>query len=567
MKAKGLLFKLAFTFYFASALNPLCAQLVTDRTKDAKPLSVLKTNDKVLRITVDGKVQRAPWMINPSIRPDIFQTSGKKVMFESRIDSITFDIDKGGCYDFVVVTNQGDSAMTRIQWVSANPLEEPSQEMLKRPASGLLSKKQAQFDIDALVYTLSEVHPNMFAACGQSDFFEAVAEVKQQIPDFVSTVELFKLAAPLVTKLGDGHTMLRFPYNEYFTPTTLRFPLFVNVKADSTLHVRNCIDNAIPQDAEILSINGKSSGELIKSMMDYASGERDFFRIERINADFPALFEMLYSSDTYNIVYRLKNSKKEVETTLQATKWTDLKPRLPQSPKPAPAKDYSFQLLENSKAAVMDFRNFNNPGKMKAFADSMFVTLREKGIKNLIIDLRNNGGGNSAVGDVLLRYISPKPFQQMGKTLVRITPTTARLIKGELTVPGWHFYNAEAEHKLIQPLTKEEGHYEGNVYLLISHHTFSSAGSFAWAFKQFGMGTVIGEESGGMNVCSGDILSYRLPVSGLYCTISFKRFWQYGANENDIHGTLPDHQVPQEEALDAALKLIKSKTIKHRIKK
>ena len=38
---------------------------------------------------------------------------------------------------------------------------------------------------------------------------------------------------------------------------------------------------------------------------------------------------------------------------------------------------------------------------MKMFADSMFVTLREKGIKNLIIDLRNNGGGNSMVGDVL----------------------------------------------------------------------------------------------------------------------------------------------------------------------
>ena len=43
---------------------------------------------------------------------------------------------------------------------------------------------------------------------------------------------------------------------------------------------------------------------------------------------------------------------------------------------------------------------------MKMFADSMFVTLREKGIKNLIIDLRNNGGGNSMVGDVLFRTFS-----------------------------------------------------------------------------------------------------------------------------------------------------------------
>ena len=82
-------------------------------------------------------------------------------------------------------------------------------------------------------------------------------------------------------------------------------------------------------------------------------------------------------------------------------------------------------------------------------------------------------------------------------------------------VPGWSFYNDESKGNFIPPLTKEEGHYEGSVYLLISHHTFSSAGSFAWAFKEFGMGTVIGEESGGMNVSFGDIIYYKLPVSGL----------------------------------------------------
>lgn len=101
--------------------------------------------------------------------------------------------------------------------------------------------------------------------------------------------------------------------------------------------------------------------------------------------------------------------------------------------------DYSFKVDEKKKVAVMDFRSFNNPQRMKMFADSMFVTLREKGIKNLIIDLRNNGGGNSMVGDVLFRYISPKPFKQMGKALVRVTPTTIRLTGRTQMVPGWSF--------------------------------------------------------------------------------------------------------------------------------
>ena len=87
-------------------------------------MQVLKTDGKVLRITVDGKEQQIPWVINPSLRPDVFETSGEEVVFRSKIDTIRFNVAKEGCYDFVVVTHQGDSAMTRIKWVSANPLEE-----------------------------------------------------------------------------------------------------------------------------------------------------------------------------------------------------------------------------------------------------------------------------------------------------------------------------------------------------------------------------------------------------------------------------------------------------------
>lgn len=62
------------------------------------------------------------------------------------------------------------------------------------------------------------------------------------------------------------------------------------------------------------------------------------------------------------------------------------------------------------------------------------------------------------------------------------------------------------------------------------------------------MGTVVGEETGGMNVSFGDILTYRLPISGLSTTLSYKRFWHYGADEQEIHGTMPDYTVPQAQA-------------------
>ncbi len=416
-------------------ISALSAQNIKDKVVN-KQLPVLKTNGKELHIITDGQQQPAAWLIDLSAHPDIFKTSAQKVTFRSSIDSITFDIQKMGIYDFVVVTNNGDSALTRIQWESTNPLEEPSQEILKRSMNGQLSKAQAQFDIDALFYTLSEVHPNLFSVCKQDELFPAIDEVKKHLPDSVSSVKLFQMVAPLVTKIGDGHTMLRFPYNDLFTSTYRRLPLFVKTMPDYTLRVINCIDNAIPQDAEVISINQWSSKKIIESMMDYASGERDFFRIERINYDFPVLFEMLYATDRYEVTYRLNGSKKTLKTTLLPATLDELKSRVPKKEQETPSSDYSFKILEKENTAIMDFRDFNDPNRMKVFADSMFTSLREKGIKNIVIDLRNNGGGDSQVGDVLFRYISRQPFKQMGKSLVRVTPTTQRLMSNNQLSSG-----------------------------------------------------------------------------------------------------------------------------------
>lgn len=523
----------------------------------AQTLPSMKADGTELQVIADGKLVIGRWSVNPALRPDIFETSASKVTFRSGIDSITFNLERGGTYDFVVITPEADSAFTHIRWVSANPLEEPSPEMLKLPASGLLTKQQASFDIDALVYTISQVHPDMFATCNQGKFLAEVARIKQQLPDSASKVDLYRLAAPLVAELGDGHTSLYFPLNDVFHRDTPRMPLSVKASPDFKIKANWCIDSIIPQGAEIISINGHSCKEMLEEMMKYVSGERDFYRLERACNDFTAFFQLLYAAPDYEVAYRPVGSKKVLTAKFQPISYDELKKQRP-SKQTAPQKPaYSFYILKKEKTAVMDFRSFNDARRMKVFADSMFRTLRKENIANLIIDVRNNGGGNSTVGDTLLRYISPYPFEQMGKALVRVTPTTQRLLGNKNIQPGWYLFNPEAEGELISPLSSEQGHYQGKVYLLTSHHTFSSASSFAWAFKQFGMGTVVGEESGGMNVSFGDILFYHLPVSRLACSISYKRFWQYGADEADIHGTLPDCSVPEEKALDTALKLIR----------
>lgn len=515
---------------------------------------VLHTISSQVKVFADGQ-ESILWYINPRLRPDVYTTSAHRVVFRSETDSLVFDVEKWGCHDFWIVVNNTDSALTRIQWVSGNPMEEPSPQILRRSTGGWLSKEQALFDLNALCYTISEVHPNMFATCGQDRFMIEKARIEAEMPDSMTKLMLYERIAPLVTMLDDGHTNVVFPFNDVFTRTTQRLPLFVETGPDRTLTALRCIDNTIPQGAEILRINGVDAKTMVQAMLPYVSGEREYYRLDRLSGVFPALFQMLYAAEKYQVEYRENGRKKPQTVMLAPATWDEMKLRMSKAEQSRSNMPYDFRILDKEKVAVMDFNSCDNIEGMRHFADSMFTALRTQGIKRLIIDVRNNGGGNSRVGDELLRYIAPEPFCQMEKTLVRVTPVTQKLANGSIPYTGWYYYGMD-NRKLIQPLTAAEGHFDGQVWLLIGHHTFSSASSFAWAFKAFHAGKTVGEETGGMGVSFGDYLIYRMPASNLACTISYKRFFLYGADEKNIHGTLPDYPIKADKALDEALRIM-----------
>ena len=519
--------------------------------------TIFHTGVNPVQLITDGTPQESGWHVSTEFNPDVLETTANEVIFISDVDTLVINnLKVWDSFDFDIVTNSADTSHVRVTRAAHNAFERPNPRLLKVAPSGKLSKEQACFDINALMYALSQVHPDVFSVCKQADLLRAVNKAKISLSDSVTPIQLYKTLAPIVTMIGDGHTNLWFPYNSLFTHELKRLPVFVNVMTDRSLICSTSLDSIIPRGAKVLSINNISSDSLINSMMPYASGEKPNFKLSRIDNLFTALFHMLHYADEYKVEYKPEGSKKVLTHIYPAAPWEDIQKRCPSTRSGKKYERYSYSVDSLNNIAVMDFREFRDIPGMKVFADSMFSELKNKRIGNLIIDIRNNGGGNSGVGDVLLRYLSPEPFIQMEKVLVKVTPLTSKLMGADALQPSLTFNEIDST-QFIKPNTVVEGHYTGNVYLLISNRTFSSAASFAWAFKECGMGKVIGEETGGMNVHYGDILSYDLPISGLSASMPFKRFWQLNADENDVHGTLPDVAVPTAEALDVALKLAK----------
>lgn len=435
-----------------------------------------------------------------------------------------------------------------------NFYDNPHPAMMEVAPSGRLSREQAIFDLMALIYSINEVHPDMFAGCSQAELMGAFNRTVSGLPDSLTVVELYRRAAPVVAMIGDGHTALKILSEEILTPDTKRLPIIATINNRRELICQASADSVIPTGANILSINGTDIDTMIDTMLTYISGEREHFKLTRLSDDFAALHKLLYDAGEYAIEYEPRDSIGVSVVILPAIEQSELISRSPVVKSRNFGQDYAYMTDSVNNVAIMEFNKFNDPGRMEQFADSMFSDLRRKRITNLIIDIRNNSGGDSDVGDVLLKYISDKPFTQFDRMFVKITPETVKLTGDTTMVPGLFLIETDTA-SMQKPLTPEQGHYDGKVYLLISNRTYSSASSFAWIFKQLGMGKVIGEETGGMSVSYGDVVTYTLPISKLPCIISYKRFWKYGADEEDIHGVMPDKEVPADGAMATALRM------------
>jgi C-terminal processing protease CtpA/Prc len=166
----------------------------------------------------------------------------------------------------------------------------------------------------------------------------------------------------------------------------------------------------------------------------------------------------------------------------------------------------------------------------------------------LILDLRENGGGNSGVGMSILATLLEKPvavetFQTRDyKPIFRAWGRPIAM----LSLPGGEL-PPDAAH-----------HYSNPVIVLTSPRTFSAAEDFLVAFDTSGRGTIMGQPSAGS---TGQPLNFKLPGGGAgrVCTWrgtypNGKQFLGVGVQPQIIVSPkLQDYHAGRDTVLDAAV--------------
>lgn len=430
-------------------------------------------------------------------------------------------------------------------------------------------------DIDTLVKYLEDTHPNPYYRYPRGKFYKDVQAVKDNLKKDLNLLDFYLVTEPLLGKLDDGHTdfhILQTYYSENPFVLPYTFNLFTYKPYIICNSVYHTISPQLPSGAEIISINNIPAQEIVNDIISLNTGENRAFRAQFGATRFDFYLEALYKANgTYTVKYKNKGIIKT--TVIEGIKKDVIDKKIknfnePTANNTSSQENYSLQLLAKDKTAIINFKSFDWDG-FTSFTDSAFAVIKQKGIENLIINLIDNAGGDSDVGDEFLQYILNKPFKQYDKVLEK----NSELLKKRLRE---HKVNKTIDSSDLALLGKVNGSFDtvfyqdivikenpvrfnGNVYLLINLKTYSSASDFAQCFKHYKRGMIIGEETGGLIKSYGDIVSANLPHTQLGLTISSKLYYDVGASENEWHGVIPDKVVFSNMAIIKALEIIRSK--------
>ena len=411
----------------------------------------------------------------------------------------------------------------------------------------LFEPTQIRADIDTLISKLKDIHPTFLSHFEDNNLQAKVDSIKNNINNPMSTLDFFRLMQPIVTI--DGHTTLRYMDGLCPNEENLLFPFKVIIYNNSLYIKENLSENeTLVKGSVIEKINGISSEDIIRNLIRYTPGEKDSYKIKKLEKDFHVYMALVYGSFSD---FKITVDKSELK--LKGAKWDDFQE----------ASKSKFELRFYDDIAYIYKRMFMPPKDFMHFMDSAFTVISEKQINYVIIE-NLSGGGLTDLADSLMSYFTDKPYSMLEKQMTKISPLTKEHIenkKSEGYIQDGYFIQEYQKHGIGR-----KNRFSGSTYILTGPLSYSTATSFPAAAKCYQSAFMVGEETGQPLVSNGGQDQFMLPETKMYCITALSLVYMPCNNNDQTNGVFPDFNITptlddllndKEYTLEYTLKLIR----------
>ncbi len=355
-----------------------------------------------------------------------------------------------------------------------------------------------QEDFEFFKSSYLEVHLGLRNTKLRNDFLKRYDQLYALIDNNLSDEDVFLLLSQLTVILKDGHAIIEPPDEKYFLPLAFKW------HKTGLYIIKSNIDNVEIGD-RVVSISSIDTTSLLSSLKEIISSENDYW--VRVRA--AKLIRMRFILSYLNCIgddnsVQIEIVKPDGRKIIEQVK---LEHGLKAFIGSRPSREASYKFLEDDNVGILAIPACINNSNYKETLKSFFNQVANRAISRIVIDLRENRGGDSTVIKEFLKYIDVDRvayFYRLG-------------VKNQRSIKLDHY------NRVL---------YSGDIYVATSNKTFSSAALFAGVIKYNKLGLTIGEPTGNATIRYGYSQRYELPNSKINFSISTTKWALPNASYN-----------------------------------
>ncbi|HYJ52822.1 MAG TPA: S41 family peptidase [Allosphingosinicella sp.] len=330
-------------------------------------------------------------------------------------------------------------------------------------------------------------------------------------------------------------------YRAYLDGGGRTFPLSLRIRGGRAFIAASHGFGGVAPGNEILRIAGRTPAAWIAAAHRNISADTDYMASALLDLDLPMLIwlELGPLPEIEISIRRRDGSTAQMRLACRTRAEIEAAGRNEAPRLNLAASDRTARMVAGDIAYLRPGAFFNaDPGaadpydnsSFRQFIDRAFAQFLADGAQALIVDLRDNPGGDSSFSDLMVSWFANRPYRFASAFRIRVSEETTASNLRRLQASGGgadsisgrfaSLYAGARPGQIVEfPVSEAQPRatprFAGRVFVLVNRNSYSNAVAVAATIQDYRFGTVIGEETSDLATTYGAMETFALPRTSL----------------------------------------------------